>query len=372
MNKILSIVQTLSVIVTVLFVIGFIKAFLHPSMAVQPNEAGPQESIEVLSSAGNKYTDGKSPNKLEETEFEIKQIESDIEKKKIRLKMVEDALRQGEDYLQFLSSLPPEMSYDAVYELAQRRVLQCYEENVTLAVEIKALLMESLNVPMPSEFANRSATDDYMDYLKDDIVGGIIDQIASDQVKSIIELGSTALTGAANADGSAGDRLNDAIDFVIDGVAAKTQEAPYEMAENILDETTGGLYNLAKGLTASGSVQDYLLNEANRKTGGLIGTIDDIIDYDDSFIPYFQALSRNASESAEGLKWFLQMEKVKSGDIADMLYQYSQFGDTLQKVKASYDWKTYYDSMEVLYSRFVHNEVMIEMLNAGGQNEDTE
>ena len=201
-----------------------------------------------------------------------------------------------------------------------------------------------------------------MEYLKEDVVGGIVDQIASAPVQHAVKNGIDGAIEAYEAEGSLGAALSGAVDSIADGVIAQIQDAPYELAKGILDETTGGLFSVAEGLANSDSPEDFLKNMADEKTGGLIGSIGSIVNYDDSPTTYFQSLSKSASASAAELKGFLEMEKVNSDDIANMMYRYSQFGETLSDVK-TYDWKAYYDSMDVLYGQFVRNEIMIEILS---------
>lgn len=369
MRRIIMLSKMFSVTFTILLIAGIVWEMMQsPSSehtVVTNTQTETSESVQIGEKTNDEaeITETAEENPTEEVKETKKKItQLDIEKQETRLELLQTRLDEVQPQLVFYQSLPESLSDEDVHEIAQKRILQCYEENVVLAVEIKAVLMDSLGVSLPSGFSSNSAADDYVEYLKEDVVGGIVDQIASEPVQDAVKNGIDGAIEAYEAEGSLGAALSGAVNSVADGVIAQIQDAPYELAKGILDETTMGLFSVAEGLANSDSPEDFLKNMADEKTGGLIGSIGSIVNYEDSPTTYFQSLSRSASVSAAELKGFLEMEKVNSDDIANMMYRYSQFGETLSDVK-TYDWKGYYDSMEVLYGQFVRNEIMIEILS---------
>lgn len=294
---------------------------------------------------------------MEETQI----TQADIEKEKIKLELVQSRLDEVQPQLEFYQSLPEQLSAEVIEEIAQSRILQCYEENVVLAVEAKTLLMSGLGVPVPSGFNTTRATDDYEEYLKEEITESIVGQIGSENVQNAVRYGIDGALEAYEADGSLSSVLSGAVDSVVEGVVADIQDYPYQLAKGILDETTGGLYSIAEGLITSDSPEDFLNGLADEKTGGLIGSIGSIANYDKTPTAFFQNLSKSASESAAELESFLDKDTVNSEDIANMMYQYSMFGEAMHDLNG-YDWSIYYDNMKTVYSQFIRNEIMIELL----------
>lgn len=369
MKKILMLSKMLSVTLTILVAVGVLWNIFHPTAVekeVQEDALG--ETVETAD-----VNEKESTEKEEEAAEEIKAdkgiTQADIQTQEIKLELLQERLDEVESRLEFYQSLPDQLSEEEIREIAQSRILQCYEENVILAVEAKTLLMGGLGVPVPSGFDTTAATDSYEDYLKDEITESILGQVGSEKVKDAVKYGIDGAIDAYERDGSLGAALSGAVDSIVEGVTADIQDYPYQLAKGILDETTGGLYSIAEGLATSDSLEDFLGNLADEKTGGLLGTIGSIANYDRSAPAFYQNLSDSASKSAAQLENFLNKDTVNSEDIANMMYQYSQFGETMNDLNG-YDWSGYYNKMQVVYNQFVRNENMIEMLSEGGSNEE--
>lgn len=383
MKKILMFSKMLSVTLTILVVVGVIWNIAYPpeteTAAVEELSAKAEETagenengtVEKETADRNKEGGMAEEKSAQERKMSRGITQADIQTQEKNLEMLETKLGELQPKLEFYQSLPEQLLEDEIKEIAQSRVLQCYEENVVLAVEAKTLLMGGLGVPIPSEFDTTAATDNYEEYLKDEITESLLGEIGSDQVKNAVKFGIDGAVDAYQSEGSLGAALDGAVDSIANGVTAEIQDYPYQLAKGILDETTGGLYSIVEGLATSSSPEEFLEGLADEKTGGLIGTVGGIINYDRSSPAFYQNLSENASKSAEQLEAFLDKDTVNSEDIANMMYQYSRFGEAMYDLNG-YDWNGYYDSMQTVYDQFVRNENMIEMLSEETANEKNE
>lgn len=371
MKNILMFSKMLSVTLTILVAVGVIWNMFQPA---ETEKAVLEEASEVTEETTDVRTEEHREEEealAEETETSPGITQADILTQETKLEMLQERLDEVQPRLEFYQSLPDQLSEEEIREIAQSRILQCYEENVVLAVEAKTLLMDGLGVPVPSGFDTVSATDNYEDYLKEEITEGILGQIGSDQVKDAVKYGIDGAIDSYESEGTLGSALSGAMDSVVEGVTADIQDYPYQLAKGILDETTGGLYSIAEGLAVSDSPEDFLEGLADEKTGGLIGTVGSIVNYDRSAPAFYQNLSDSASKTAAQLDSFLSKDTVNSEDIANMMYQYSQFGETMNDLNG-YDWGEYYDNMQTIYDQFVWNENMIEMLSEETANEEDE
>lgn len=371
MRKIIMLSKMLSVTLTILLVTGVAWNIFQQVKAEKAVDTDIPEVTEGVIDAGAEDDIAEEEEAVDELLTNRGITQADIQTQKMKLEMIQDRLDEVQPRLEFYQSLPDQLSEEEIREIAQSRILQCYEENVVLAVEAKTLLMGGLGVPIPSGFDTTSATDSYEDYLKEEITESILGQIGSEKVKDAVKYGIDGAIDAYKADRSLGAALSGAMDSVVDGVAADIQEYPYQLAKGILDETTGGLYSIAEGLILSDSPEEFLKGLADEKTGGLIGTVGSIINYDRATPAFYKALSESASKSATQLKSFLDKDTVNSEDIANMMYQYSLFGGTMNDLNG-YDWSVYYDKMHTVYEQFVKNESMIEMLSEGAVNEENQ
>lgn len=368
MKKIIMLSKLLSVTLTILLVVGMVWNIFQ---SVKVEKAVDADIPEVTEGTIDASIEDDMAEEEPADELVINRgiTQADIQTQKMKLEMIQNRLDEVQARLEFYQSLPEQLSEEEIREIAQSRILQCYEENVVLAVEAKTLLMGGLGVPVPSGFDTTSATDSYEDYLREEITEGILSQIGSENVKDAVKYGIDGAIDAYEADGSLGAALSGAMDSVVEGVTADIQDYPYQLAKEILDETTGGLYSIAEGLILSDSPEEFLKGLADEKTGGLIGTVGSIINYDRATPAFYQGLSDSASKSAAQLESFLDKDTVNSEDIANMMYQYSLFGETMNDLNG-YDWSEYYDKMYTVYEQFVRNESMIEMLSEEDVNEE--
>ncbi len=352
MKKIIMIAKVLSVTMTILLIAGLVFNVMFPVeeeqiMSENIIEEKPKGEKQTVENAVESTPENKEPEKKEPEKKEITQI--DIEKQLMKQEMLQEKLDEVQPRLEFYESLPEQLTEEEIQEIAQSRILQCYEENVVLAVESKTLLMGSLGVSVPSGFDTESATDAYEDYLQEEITEGVLSMIGSESVQNAVRYGIDGAVESYESGGTLGDALSSAADSVIEGVVADIQDYPYTLAKNVLDETTGGLYSIAEGLT-------------DGETGGLIGSVDSIINYDKTPMAFYQNLSETASASAAELEMFLDKDTITSKDIGDMMYQYSLFGEAMHDLNG-YAWGENYENMQAVYSQFVRNEIMIEMLS---------
>lgn len=369
MKKILMFSKMLSATLTILVVIGIVWNILHP---VKTENVDEEKNVLQTETANVKTEEtAEEETAVQEAETSRSVMQADIQTNKIKLEMLQEKLNELQPRLEFYQSLPESLSEEEIKEIAQSRILQCYEENVVLAVEAKTLLMGGLGVSVPTGFDTSSATDNYEDYLKDEITESILGDIGSEQVKDAVKYGINGAVEAYESEGTLGAALEGAMSSITEGVVADIQDYPYQLAKGILDETTGGLYSIVEGLSASSSPEEFLEGLADEQTGGLIGTIGSIANYDRSAPAFYQNLSESASKSAAQLELFLEKDAVNSEDIANMMYQYSLFGETMNDLNG-YNWGEYYDSMQIVYNQFLRNENMIEMLSEENVDEEDE
>jgi hypothetical protein len=232
--------------------------------------------------------------------------------------------------------------------------------------------MGSFDVNVPDGFADGDTViSQCEEYLSSSMLDLVLSQVATDDVKDILKNGVDGATAAYEQQGNLGDVLRGAVSSAANGVAAKVQDNIKGEVIGIIDETTGGLGSIVIGLKESGSVEEYLKGLADEKTGGLLGSISGIVNYDKTPTALLQSISDTANSSSKQVMAFLGKETVNSADLSEMMYQYSQFGNALDSLRSyggtvSYNWKNNYEKMEMIYERFVRNEMMIEMLSAEG------
>lgn len=369
MKKMLMFSKMLSVTLTILVVTGIAWNILH---IVRVENVGEEAGVSKTETANIKTEDtDEEETVVREAETGSSVMQADIQTNKIKLEILQEKLDELQSRLEFYQSLPENLSEEEIKEIAQSRILQCYEENVVLAVEAKTLLMGGLGVSVPNGFNTTGATDNYEDYLKDEITESILGDIGSEQVKDAVKYGINGALEAYESEGTLGAALEGAADSITEGVIADVQDYPYQLAKGILDETTGGLYSIAEGLATSSSPEEFFEGLGDGEIGGLIGTIGSIANYDRSAPAFYQNLSESASKSAAQLELFLEKDAVNSEDIANMMYQYSLFGETMNDLNG-YSWGGYYDNMRVVYEQFLRNENMIEMLSEGNADEEDE
>lgn len=350
MKKVIMIAKMLSVTLTILLAVGMIWNIIFPVSEVQITVENTIEEETATESAV-----GQVPQRRA-----ISQV--DIEKQQAKLEMYRKKLDEVQPRLEFYESLPKQLTEEEIQEIAQSRILRCYEENIILAVESKTLLMGSLGVSVPSGFDTESATDNYEDYLKEELTEGVLSMIGSENVQNAVRYGIDGAVEAYESGGTLSDALSSAADSVVEGVVAEIQDYPYTLAKNVLDETTGGIYSIVEGLTVSDSPEEFFAGLADEKTGGLVGSVGSIINYDKTPTAFYQNLSETASTSAAELEMFLEKDMIHSEDIGNMMYQYSQFGEAMHDLNG-YEWGENYENMQAVYSQFVRNEIMIEMLS---------
>ena len=58
---------------------------------------------------------------------------------------------------------------------------------------------------------------------------------------------------------------------------------------------------------------------------------------------------------------------MTSSDVSSLLYEYARFGNTMDNLRengasVSYEWEDNYKKMDILYKRFLRNEMMLRLL----------
>ena len=273
------------------------------------------------------------------------------------------------------------VSEDDMKALVRGEILRCYEENTLLAVEIKTLVMGSVGARVPTGFSTgEDVMKSYGGYVEDTLkslvnVQGVIDEIASPEVQEVLKNGFDGAMEAYQDRGDLEDILQGAVSSIAGGVKAKVQEEVKAYATGILDETTGGLYSTFQEMAQYDSLHDYLASKADAGEGGLVESLEGITSYDSTPGALLQDVTNTAGSSVAEIKNFLERETITSGDISEMMYQFSQFGYAMQTLShygasVSFSWKENYDKMETLYKRFLRNELMIQMLGDKGSVAD--
>ena len=310
---------------------------------------------------------------IEMNKKKIELVEKDIQEAEAEIKLLEIQKSELESEIEIYTNLDKKLSEEKVNQLLQNQILKCYKENIILAIEAKTLAMESFGVEVPADFSNgKSAMEEYTDYISETVVDSVLSEIASEDVQDILKGGIDGAVEVYHEQGGLADIAKGALSSVVEGVGAKIQSAPLEMAVEVLDETTGGLASVVIELEKSDSIEEYLANLADKKTGGLVGSISGIVSYDMTPKALLQNLSYSADVSSEEVKKFLNSESVKSEDIAEMMYYYSQFGNTMDALgqyggTVDFEWESNYEKMELIYERFIYNETMIQLISNKGE-----
>ncbi len=379
MKKSVMMLKMFSAMFAVLAVAGIV-AFLTRTPKTQTvsdtalAERGAQQSVKTTADAGQ-------TEKPSETAMEDEISHADIQKLEMKLEKLEQQETGLLESLAAWRALPDGLTKEQLDTIARSRVIQCYEENVVLAVEAKTLLIGGLGVSIPSGYAQDDAMAAYGDYLKeqlgvgglnsvDDLGGylagelmeGVVGQVGSEAVQNAVRYGMEGALDAYKADGTLGSVLTGAVDSVVEGVVSDIQEYPYELAKNVLNEVTGGLFSIVQYLDSSDSPEEFLQNMADEVSGGLFSSVASALTYESSPTALFQSMSQSASDSAARLSTFLEKDTINSTDIANMMYQYSQYGEVLHDLN-NYDWSESYSAMQEVYTQFVQNEVMIAFLS---------
>lgn len=331
------------------------------------------DSVKKMAQVGKrtediKKTEGDSGAAAPQQEKDSRQVtEVDIAKLKAKLEIVRSNYNDQNDEAQQYMDMAKAASNIRTEERMQSEMLRCYEENTLLAAELKALVMGSLGADVPDSFASESAVDQTLtecgDYFTDAVKESVLSEIASDDVREILKNGISGALDTYRSGGNLQDTLESAVQSTMDGVLATIQELPQKYALTVLDQASGGLSGAAETLLQGGSFQDAL----EGIEGGVIGEIGDILEYDAYPDAFVQELSRSVNESSQEVADFLINESITSEDIGKMMYEYTQFGNSLDVLSdnggaVDFDWKPYYDKMEMAFQQYVRNEMMIEML----------
>ncbi|MBO5242003.1 MAG: hypothetical protein J6B19_04950 [Lachnospiraceae bacterium] len=365
-----TVLQVISVFLTLILIVSLVytlktRTEISEEVSETVLEAEPQEVVEDLEQQEIAIE--------EETEEEI--TEQDINDLKLQIEIAQSNVNMLERANAVYAKMSEGYTEEEINRIVDSEVMKCYQENTLLAIEMKTLIMGSFGVQVPTMFGSgESPTKQYEDYIKESVSDLVISQVADEDVQEILKNGWDGALEAYESDGTLTGVLEGAFSSAVNGVVAKIQEAPANMMLGILDETTGGLATVATDLLSSESPEEFLKSTADEKLGGVIGSVSAIADYDTTPTTLLSSLSATASSSAESVKAFINKETVTSKDIGDMMYQYSQFGNAMDAIgkyggSVSFNWRNNYEKMEVLYERFVHNEIMIEMLKKQRQGE---
>lgn len=319
--------------------------------AEEKNDSGQLQVMQTEHSSSaqiynEKITDTEALSEsVDDSESEEPQIQqSDIDRVRDKIEMLRKSNAELEAEAAVYQKYVNGLTKEEIERLVQEKILQCYEENMVLALEVKAFTMESFGVSVPTGFSSEDdAWEDYKSYMKDELIEGILSQFAPDSVTGILKDGVNGALDAYVEQGTLSDALTGALESVQDGVAAIIQDDPLQTAMNILDETTGGIFS----------------------------TYDNITDYDQTPKALLQSLADNAGKSSEKIKNYLSKESMTSKDIANLMYQYAQYGNTMENLRyyaggGTFSWQDNYRKMEILYGRFLYNETCIQMLSTGG------
>ncbi len=312
----------------------------------------------------------------ENTENRETVTKADLTKQKARMESAKGEYESKYAYAERVKKLHA-FSGEELRRLFQTKMGDCYRENTLYATEIKALVMGSLGADVPDEFV---VGDDFVDdtikdtvdgiagYYKNESMEALLSGIESDEVKDILKDGINTSLDSILEGNNILEAAQKAKESIRDGVIAKIENAPMDQAIQILSNATAGLSDIMIGVLQAGSPEEYIEQQVNEKTEGLIGDIGGILSDADYSGALLQAVSENTYESAAELQAFLARDQLNSKDISSMMYSYSEFGNALSLLGNNTDgngmsWKACYERIEGLYKQFVSNEILIELLD---------
>lgn len=346
---------------------------LQTSTEPSTEEDGSQDMAESSTVAKDETKESQKKEYSELTEMDLKKLQMKLE----TIEGVYAGYAKSTEYYQAVIAYDPNaVNYD---ELIQNRILSCYEENVALALEMKTLLVESVGVEVPGVDTGNTMTEEWISYVKDNVKDVVQNSVASPEVVEAVQNGFSFAKETYENNYSVEGMLVDVKDAVVNGVTAKIENTFYEKTKEVMSEITGGLSDIATGVLEAGSVEDYIQNQVDEKTGGILGTVNDISNFDSTTPVYLNKMSESAQAASNNMFSFLEKEKVNSEDIMEVMYQYSQYGNTMSVLSAygitgTFDWQSYYEKMNAIYKEFVNNEIMIaklqERLEQGGEIRD--
>lgn len=330
-----------------------------------------EENVEKEDSAQQEAQKEATPTEEADTNenqyYEL--TEMDVKKLELKLETVRGSCEHYSIRKQYYQGILDYDSQSVNYdELIQQRLLKCYQENTMLALEMKTLLVASLGVEVPNNPEQQEGmTEKWLVDLRQNILDTTMNSVASPEVIEYVKGGFAIAKDAYDNNATLEGMLDDVKNSVVEGVYASIEQSFYDNAKESLSEVTGGLSDLAIDLAQSGSVEEFVENKVNGKTGNILGTIEDVSNFDTTTAVYVQSLSDSASSASANMLLFLEKDKITSSEIMEVMYQYSQFGNTMNLlnehgVTTNFDWQENYNKMNAIYDQFVCNEIMITKL----------
>lgn len=329
------------------------------------------ESIPVSEEAESTQAESAQEANSQKEEITEQQLR-DAETKWQEQKEQHDVLEQE---LQEFLALSKDVSGEKLQLMLEKTIVEAYKENAAIALEIKALIAENLDVNAPDKFKTylEETEDMGAGMMQDAAIDYALSYVGNDSIKELLKDGIKGGMEEYTDSGSIKSALEGAQKSVSDGIECQIADAPLETAGAVLDATSEGLGNLATGLEGAESVDDYVTSVGDSYTNGLISSLtgmkDKLSKYDETPGALLNTLSRAVNTQAGAIKEFLEKEMVTSGDLSAAVSVYMQFGSMLEcmadyGIGVNCDWQGNCKSAQALYGKYVSNENLISQLSA--------
>lgn len=346
------IIKKLVLILDVLLMLALVyvlvdKAVEARAVEREEQEVVLQESLEEPLTETEQTEKAENPEMSEESDnaaetAEEQNIFNNIERQK-------EMLREESKRLDEKLPLYKDYNEEEMQQLIQTMLSERYAENTLIALDIKALILESFGYNFDYEFYSDEAFyDEFDSYVRDSVISTLVGNVAGGKVGNWISTGiSGAVDGIQDGDGiSAGVKR-----AATDGVYAEIQDAPKEFISKYLGDSVGALGDVISESVSYDKTPEYLL----------------------------QGIADGISNSSGKILGYIEKDIMTSADVSNIIYEYYQYGTAVNdlnqiggSIYISSNWNSYYEQMQELYDRFIYNEQLIKFLNGEESGEDNE
>lgn len=312
-------------------------------------------------------------NKQEDAapEEEITQKLQEVEKQWQEQIKQHDSLKQK---VQEFLAMSKDVDSGQVQLNLEKKVVEAYRENVAIALEIKCLIAENLDMDAPAKFRTYSEDTQEMGegLMQDAAISYALSYVGDDNIRDLLKDGIKGGMEEYTDSKSIESAVESAKNSVVDGVVCELAKAPLEKASDTLAATSKGIEILASGIEELGTVAGYVESAGESGMSGLISSLtgldEKLSQYDETPGALLNSLSSTAKQQSEAIREFLKKETIASNDLSTAISSYMQFGGMLECMKdygigVDCDWQDNCKSAQALYEKFVSNEMMIEKLS---------